>query len=368
VIELAENGQPSIREDSGIQIHRVTRGNLHWFVSKIPLLGKALALPVREIEYSLAAWRGIRHAGQVDLIEGTETGMLLAALFHKDTPLVIRLHGETYTFHKHTPGMPLSLGIKLSRMLQRFALRRATVLLSPSEAHAREIAQELGANHKSIRIVPNGITVNEVSNPQESRNDATVLYVGRLERVKGVPLFLQAAQRLASEFPSVRFVLAGGSHPTLSRNDIDSMIRSYQLEDKVQFLGHVPRLILIDLFRKSTVCVVPSHYETFGLVALEAMTWGVPVVASRTGALPEIVVDGVTGLLVSTGNHTAFAEAIGRLLRNPAERKRMGMAGRERVLTEFSAENNIALSLRVYEEVTARTNEPRPLNAVQSWN
>jgi glycosyltransferase involved in cell wall biosynthesis len=369
VVQLTENGENDTIEERGTRIHRVSRGNLHWYVSRIPLLGKALALPIREVEYSLAAWRGIRRAGRVDLIEGTETGMLFAVMFRKQTPLVIRLHGEKFTFHKHTPGLTMSLDVRLSRMLQRLALRRATLLISPSQAHAREIAQELGLDHKAIRIIPNGVRLNEAKPKSVGpRDESTVLFVGRLERVKGVPLLLEAAQSVLSECPGARFVLAGGFHPSLSRLEIDSLIRSHSLEGKVQMLGHLPRAALNRLFRKATLCVVPSHYETFGILALEAMSLGMPVVGSRTGALPEVVEDGVTGLLFPSGDPQALAGAIVRLLSNPAERQRMGEAARDRVRIEFSTEKNIALNLGVYEELGCQVRGPASLKPVQNWN
>ena len=151
VVDLTEKEETTTTDEHGAQILRMKSGKLHWFAGKLPLIGALLTLPLREIEYSIAAWRGVRAANKLrklDLIEGTETGMLLVALLSKRTPLLIRLHGEQYTFHKYTPGLRLSLGVRLSRMLQRVALRRATLLVSPSYAHAHEIQNELGPRRR----------------------------------------------------------------------------------------------------------------------------------------------------------------------------------------------------------------------------
>src|SRR5882672_1244051 len=97
VIDLATNGQNCIVEDRGVKVYRMRSRNLHWFAGKLPFVGKLIALPMREIEYSLAVWRGIRQAGQtheIDLIEATETGALLLPLLGKRVPFVIRLHGD----------------------------------------------------------------------------------------------------------------------------------------------------------------------------------------------------------------------------------------------------------------------------------
>jgi glycosyltransferase involved in cell wall biosynthesis len=370
VIDLATDGQNSITEDRGVKLYRMRRGNLHWFAGKLPLVGKLLALPMREIEYSVAVWRGIRRAGQtheIDLIEGTETGAMLLPLLCRRIPLVIRLHGDRYTFHKYTPGLRMTLDVRLSRALQRFALRRARLLLSPSQAHAREVAQELHADDASIRIIPNCFDLAEIpSSVSDSRDENTVLYVGRLEQVKGIPLLLAAGQLVVQKFPGARFILAGSSHPSLPKEDIDAMIRSYSLQNHVEQLGHVPQQELIRLYRKASLCVIPSHYESFGLVALEAMACGVAVVASQTGGLPEVIENGSTGLLVPPGDANALAEAIGQLLSDPVKRARMGEAGSARAREKYSIEQNALLNISVYEGIVAQPGALDRLNYMRS--
>lgn len=355
VIDLAGKDQESIVEDRGVKVYRMRSGNLHWFVSKLPLIGKVLALPIREIEYSITVWRGIRRAGQtqvIDLIEGTETGGLLIPLLYRSVPLIIRLHGEQYTFHKNTPQMSPKLDVRLSRAIQRFALRRAKLLISPSRAHAQEIARELGCDPRSLQVVPNCIDLTEMPLSDQVTGDGrTVLFVGRLERVKGFSLFLEAAQLVLRECPSTRFRVAGANHPTLPHAEVDQMIRSYSLQDHVELLGHVPWHRLVALYQEASLCVVPSHYESFGLVALEAMACGVPVVAARAGGLPEIIEDGMTGRLFPAGEAPALANAIASLLRNRDERIQMGSAGRERAQSKFSIEENCAANLGLYKDM-----------------
>jgi glycosyltransferase involved in cell wall biosynthesis len=367
VIDLATNSENCIVEDRGVKVYRMRSGNLHWFVSKLPLVGKVLALPIREIEYSIAVCRGIRRAGQtqhIDLIEGTETGALLIPLFSRQIPLIIRLHGERYTFHKNTPRMALKLDVRLSRAIQRFALRRAKLLISPSRAHAQEIARELRYDPRSLQVIPHCIDLAEIpSSDQVTGDGRTVLFVGRLERVKGISLFLEAAELVVQECPTARFLVAGANHPTLPHAEIDQMIRSYSLQEHVERLGHVPWHELVSLYREASVCAVPSHYESFGLVALEAMACGVPVVAARAGGLPEIIEDGMTGLLVPAGDTPALAKAIVSLLKDRGERTQMGSAGRERARTKFSVEENSAANLCLYKDMKSIESAGLTINA-----
>lgn len=367
VIDLATNGQNSIVEDLGVTVHRMRTGRLHWFASKLPFIGNIVALPIREIEYSLAVWRGIRQAErlhQLDLIEGTETGALLLSMFCKAVPLVIRLHGERYTFHKYTPELRLTLDIRISRALQRFALRRAALLVSPSRAHAQEIARELHSDHTSSRVIPNCIDLGEIPPSEVSREQNLVLFAGRLERVKGVSLLLEAARLVVQECPNTRFVLAGASHPTISAEEIDAIIRGSSLEEHFERLSFVPRQRLISLYQRAAICVVPSHYESFGLVALEAMACGLPVVATRVGGLPEVVKDNVAGLLVPPNAPAALAKAICELLTNPSKRTEMGKAGYERARAEFSVERNAIVNERLYQEIRARLDATTRDNAI----
>jgi len=116
-------------------------------------------------------------------------------------------------------------------------------------------------------------------------------------------------------------------------------------------LGHVPWSELIKWYRKASIFVMPSYYETFGISAMEAMAFGLPVVATRAGGLSEVVEDGVTGFLVPPGDSQAVAEAIIRLLRDQNLRRRMGEAGRKRVLDEFTVDRVLVQTLNVYDAI-----------------
>src|SRR5258706_8490960 len=352
IIELADSDQVIVKDDRGAEVHRVRAGNLHWFVGKLPLAGKVLAWPMREIESSTAVWRGVRRANKLrklDLIEGTETGMLLVAMFSRKVPVVIRLHGEQYTFHKYTPGMRLTLGVRLSRVLQRIALRRAKLLISPSFAHAREIQKELGKVHPPIVVVPNGLNVRNIERDLEiQRSPQTILYVGRIERRKGISTLLQAASQTRKSFPQSHFVFAGDFHSSLSESEFRSLVHQQGLDSHVEMLRAVGWKVLSDWYQRSTVSVLPSHYETFGLAALEPMAFGTPVIATSGGALSEVVESEVSGKLVAAGDAGALARALNELLTNVDSRERMGKAAVERAAT-FDIRRLLPLNARLFE-------------------
>ena len=355
-----------IRREDGIEVYEVKPANGHWYLSKLPLLGRFLALPLRELEYSWAAWKGLRQAQKsrpITTVEGTESGMLLVSLLQKGNPTIIRLHGEQYTFHKHSRELRMRVDVWLARLLQRVALRRARVLISPSHAHSVEIARELGKNCPPIQVVPNCIAIDGARPPNKrASNEKIVLFAGRLDRVKGVTVFLKAAALVVQRIPDTQFVVAGPSHPSLPQSEIEAMVRKEALENSVTFAGALSTRELKAMYQRASLVCVPSYYESFGLVALEAMACGLPVVATRVGGLSEIVEDGVTGILVSPGDVLETAKAIVRLLSETDARTRMGQAALARAEL-FAVEATYPLNLNAYRDIPSA---PEALDQIES--
>ncbi len=164
--------------------------------------------------------------------------------------------------------------------------------------------------------------------------------VGRFQQWKGQHVLLQAVPRVLREFPEARFLVVGdtifGLEPEYKQTLL-AMVHDLGITDAVIFPGYrndVPELLhAVDVFVHS-----PILPEPFGLVIVEAMARGMPVIASNAGGIPDIVDHEVTGLLIPPGNHEELAEAIVRLLRDPALRKRLGEAGRQKAFERFSAE------------------------------
>lgn len=354
---------PKVRDsenDRGVIIHWVCHGQYHWYMHKVPGFGELLSLPVRELEYSLALWRRVRDLHEqepFDIIEGTETGSVFLSWLRGQSRIVLRLHGEEFTFQQYAPGMSVSPAQHLSRRLQRLPLLRAHSLVSPSYAHAHEISRELGHHSPPINVIPHGLdsmwTELDVQHRKATR-DSVVLFLGRIERMKGILDLFTAFARVIQICPKARLIVAGGSHPSIAKFEVVQKLRELSLTTSVDFLGQLSYAQLVDLYPQAQVVVIPSYYETFGLVALEAMAHALPVIGYRAGGVPEVVVDSETGLLVPPGDVQALAEAIIRLLTNSPLRKQMGLAGRARAEQEFSLDRFVSKNLELYQTI-ART-------------
>jgi glycosyltransferase involved in cell wall biosynthesis len=214
------------------------------------------------------------------------------------------------------------------------------------------MATELGSN--GIKVIPNPIdpwmleqALSPESNQAEHDRD-TVLYTGRLQYSKGVLVLLEAVPMITREHKQAHFVLAGARHNSIDGATLDQKLGIANAARCVTMPGHVPWRELVKQYRRAKIFVMPSFYETGGISVIEAMAFGLPVVATHAGGLAEVVEDGVTGILVPPGDSEALAEAVCRLLREPELRRRMGEAGRERVLEKFTIEGIVSQTLAVY--------------------
>ena len=149
---------------------------------------------------------------------------------------------------------------------------------------------------------------------------------------KGVDLALSAFASVSGRFPDARLTLAGDGQ---DRVKLEKQAVQLGISDMVEFLGWVDNGEVPSLMNTSTVVLVPSRIEAFGLVALEAALMARPVVASDAGGLPEVVVNGETGLIFEKDDKDGFAKAITFLLENPEEASRMGQRARHRALETF---------------------------------
>lgn len=232
--------------------------------------------------------------------------------------------------------------------------KRADRLIAISEAVRQSMVRFERIPTERITVIPYGLDSEEfvasavpgrLRSELDLRDAPLVGFVGRLARPKGADTLLRAFVHVERQEPQTHLVVAGDGpwRQRLVRLGRDLGLRN------VHFLG----------WRKDTASVLadldlvamPSRWEGFGLVALEAMALGKAVVATRVSALPEVVADGVTGLLAGPEDPTSLAEGILQLLQNPALARRMGEEGSRRVRQEFGVDRMITRTLHVYSQV-----------------
>jgi glycosyltransferase involved in cell wall biosynthesis len=210
---------------------------------------------------------------------------------------------------------------------------------------------------KRVDVVPHGIKFDPVlsARPHKSDNELTISYMGTLSKTKGVLDILRAAKELVPRYSKMKFRFAGmwwGQEPD-TKEIAFNIIRENGLAGNVEFVGFVHGHQKDNFLRNSDIFVFPSWYEGLGLVNLEAMAAGCPVISSKgVGAIPEIVLDGITGILVEPKHPEQIVQAITWLAENPEVRRKMGSAGRTRVHDCYTFEKNIECMSTVFRSLT----------------
>ena len=244
----------------------------------------------------------------------------------------------------------------------------STLVVANSRATANHYRRTRIAGSTPIRVVPNGVDENRVRRDPEARDpgaalrgrvgsgsrDVVFTLIGRVNRLKGHSVFLDAAERLiAGGIDNAFFLMVGDSFVGLKHlsDAVDTRIQaSDKLRGRVIRLPHVADVAQV--YAASDAVVVPStEPESFGLVAAEAMAAGLPVIASRIGALPEVVEDQSTGILVDPGRAASLSAAMEDLGSSPARRAAMGRAGRDRFEKSFRVERYVKEFSKAYDEI-----------------
>ncbi|MDY7016403.1 MAG: glycosyltransferase, partial [Cyanobacteriota bacterium] len=224
----------------------------------------------------------------------------------------------------------------------------------------------------NIEIIPCGTDIEhfQALNGSDARKqlglplDAKVVfYIGRFDERKGIETLVRAiGQSQFHHDENLRLIIGGGSRPGhsdgIERERIEGIVEELGLENITTFPGRISDRDLPLYYAAADVCVVPSHYEPFGLVAIEGMATGTPVVASDVGGLQFTVVDEQTGLLAPPQDVDAFTTAIDRILSDPQWRDQLGIQARKRVEEKFSWDGVAAQLGELYLQILAETERP----------
>jgi len=222
------------------------------------------------------------------------------------------------------------LAMRLASWFEKVHVNRADRVLTTSAYAADRIVAEYGIERKGIRVVPEPIDLARwesalAAAPRMPSAEPVILCVAHLYPRKQVASLLRAMTSV--ETPSKLRVV--GTGPELPA--VRDLARHLGLEDRVAFLGHIPFEQLAQEYRSADIFCLPSTQEGFGIVFLEAMAAGLPVVACEAAAIPEVVPDWECGILVPPLDVPSLSFALGRLAGDEAERRRLGAAGRLRV-------------------------------------
>lgn len=358
IISKLGKGEEIYKCIGGINIYRIRQLKILWPLPKIPFLGSFFIL-LRDIIYSFSVRKKlfeINKKFKVDIAEYAEVnveGIAHSIFGPNQIPFVVRSHTPYFVLRDYLKSEQ-TFRNSLNFWMEKFFIKRAPLITTPSRDLADLLRKSLNIPQEKIKVVPNGIDTNKYRSSDRKRPDirqTIILFVGRIERAKGVFILAEAFCRLKDIYKKdeVRCIFVGEDRGALSR--LKEIFRENDVLDKVEFKGKVSEKELIINYQNCDIFVNPSLiYESFSYTCLEAMSCGKPVIASMIGGIPEVVVEGKTGFLFEPGKAEELAAKLTTLIRNPEKRKQMGEEGRKRAEIYFDVLSVAETNLGIYKE------------------
>jgi glycogen(starch) synthase len=341
-------GSPSYEEMDGIKVYRTPTELGHpnfltWVLLFNHFLGKKMAEVTHSIDFDLmhvhdwlAAFAGISFK------------------HYMKKPMVLTIH-STEVGRAHGLHSADSFSID---GIEWWATYEADKIIVCSQSMKSEICGHFNLPSDKVYIIPNAIDATQyqisVDRGAVRRRygvgwgEKMVLCVGRLVPQKGIEYFIRAIPTIASRFPEAKFIIVGEGW---SRDSLEAEARATGHRGKIRFTGFVSDKEVIDLMTSADVLVVPSIYEPFGIVALEGMATGVPVVASQVGGLSEVIEHDRTGVFVYPRSPDSIAWGIGKVLTDPSYSKWLAENAKDKLEKEYSWETVAMKTVEVYKEL-----------------
>ncbi|HXW37478.1 MAG TPA: glycosyltransferase family 4 protein [Nitrososphaerales archaeon] len=351
VIARRHPGQPGEEEAAGVNIHRVST----------PYTISAMKV-IRELADGHS--RTVLHTHSTSGVFLSVTKNLVRA------PVVSHVHGTTYS--AVTPSV-LILGkqvlgyspwrVTTSFLRERALWSRANRIAAVSSSVRSDLTLRYGVKDERIRVVYNGVNTSvfkPVDNPEfpersKVEGKKVVLYVGHFGLRKGLPFLLSAMNLITAQVQDAVLMCVGGVPPWLPKDEyweyLNLLIEQHNLKGKVVLVDRVPNTKLPDYYSACDVFVLPSFYEAFPKVLIEAMACGKPVVTTKLGGTRDSTEDGVNGFLVPYADPEGLAAAIVRLLQDEGLARKMGQMGRARATRDFTWGAVVKRIDSIYEEV-----------------
>ena len=326
-----EGELPGAAESVGVEVHSLPLATKGAFARHIPALGRL----VRRLDPDLVHLFG-QFAGSL--------GQLALQLAGRP-PSIYNVQWPSYLSDRG----PLTAA--RNWVAEKVSCALATVVVPTSESDARELCRRRLCDARRLEVISNSYLSSAVAGaapPFHEPDRPRLAFVGRLVDQKGWRHLVEAMPGIVRALPGARLTIVGDGP---DREEVRALVARLGVESQVELLGYVrdpaPALAAAD------AVVVPSIYEPFGIVALEGMVQGRPVIASRVGGLAEVVVDGETGRLVPPGSSGAIVRAVEELARDPSLARRWGDSGRRRAEASFGPDACAARFGALYDRILA---------------
>ncbi|HEV2782114.1 MAG TPA: glycosyltransferase family 4 protein [Actinophytocola sp.] len=354
----------------GVRLVRVAEDPTHLVFEK-DLVAWTLAMGHAMIRAGL----GLLRRWRPDVVHAHDwlvTHPAIALAEQAGAPLVATFHATEAGRHSGWLAQPLNQQI---HSVEWWLANRADALITCSAAMRAEVAHLFEVDPDGIAVIHNGIeprrwrvpaeTVRQTRKRHSPHGEPLIVFFGRLEWEKGVHDLITALPRIRRTHPGARLVVAGRGRQAAT---LLALARKHRVVRSVEFVGHLPDRELVACLAAADVVVLPSRYEPFGIVALEAAAAGAPLVAAATGGLGEVVIDGETGLSFAPGDAAGLAGAVRAVLDDPVAADRRARRAKSRLAEDFNWTTIAAETAEVYRRTEIREHEPLGRPKIASGN
>ncbi len=273
-----------------------------------------------------------------------------------DVPMVSTIHATEAGRHSGWVSGPVSRQV---HAIESWLVRQSDSLITCSASMREEVTELFGPGLAEVTVIPNGIDAGRW--PFALRRPRTgppeLLYVGRLEYEKGVHDAIAALPSIRRSHPGATLTIAGDG---TQQDWLEDQARKHRVRKATTFLGRVGHEQLLQLLHRADAAVLPSHYEPFGLAALEAAAAGIPLVTSNTGGLGEAVINGQTGTSFPPRDVVRLAAAVRTVLDDPATAQCRAKAARQRLTSDFDWQTVAQRTAQVYLSPKRRERQTLP--------
>ncbi|PJE24078.1 MAG: glycogen synthase [Mycobacterium sp.] len=277
-----------------------------------------------------------------------------------DVPIVSTIHATEAGRHSGWVSGAISRQV---HAVESWLVRESDSLITCSASMREEITELFGPGLSETTVIRNGIDAARwpFADRRPRTGPAELLYVGRLEYEKGVHDAIAALPRIRRAHPGTTLTVAGDG---TQQDWLVEQARKHKVRKATRFVGHLHHDELLAALHRADAAVLPSHYEPFGLAALEAAAAGIPLVTSNTGGLGEAVINGVTGMSFAPRDVAGLAAAANSALADPAAAQRRARAARERLTSDFDWQTVANETAQVYLAAKRRERQPQPRRPV----
>ena len=224
-------------------------------------------------------------------------------------------------------------------------LQNVDRITTVSKKTSKELQWYYHYSESNITVIVNGVDIDFFSPKDRKNTDINILYAGRLDYKKGLIELIKSAKDITKHFPNTNYLIAG-TGPLI--NDLLRLVKNEGLHSRFKFFGHVNQKTLRNLYRESNVFILPSYYEGFPNVLLEAMSCGLQIIATDVGGIPEIIKHQKNGLLIPPKNSTAITNALTEILTDESLRLEISKNARYDAEKKYSWDHISNKYLKLY--------------------